>query len=502
MSRVLVVDCGSSTVNAAVVHDGDVMSAARRTCPQIVPPEAPMGREWDPEQLWAVVCEAIRAAAGDTDVDAVVCTTQRLATVFLDAGGDALYAGPNTDARGFAEALELEARVGERLYDTGGHQPPIVLAPARLAWFRAHRPDVAAAVDKIVPVSDWLAFRLCGELACEPSNASDTGLLDVSARSWAIDLAAECGVAATALPPLREAGDALGLVTSTAAADTDLAVGTPVVVGAGDTMAALVGMAIVADGEVGIVAGSTLPVAAVTSAVVTDPHRRLWRGCHAVADRWLLEANGSECGLAQAWFATLLDVAPEEVHTLAAAAPAGGVAPAVLGPGPLDFSDLPLLRAGELRINLPLAQLGPTRAMVARAFVESIAYAARHCLAWVGEATQIDAAVALGGGMAESPLLPDVVASVLGRELRCHDGHVTVRGAAACAEVGLGNQPDVGAAGRTLAGRGRTVSPVDEWVETYAAGYQTWVQTWDRLHEGVARFSSLLDVADTAEGRT
>lgn len=493
MSRVLVVDCGSSAVNAAVVHDGDVTAAARRTCPQTVPADAPTGREWDPDQLWAVVCEAIRAAAGDVAVDAVVCTTQRLATVLLDTAGRAVYAGPNSDARGFAEAVELQARVGERLYDIGGHQPPIVLAPARLAWFRAHRPDVADTVAKVVPVSDWLAFRLSGELACEPSNASDTGLLDVSARAWATDLAGECGVPPSALPPLRAAGEVLGGLTSVAAADTDLAVGTPVVVGAGDTMAALVGMGIVDSGAVGVVAGSTMPVAAVTADAVTDPHRRLWRGCHAVAGRWLLEANGSECGLAQAWFATLLDVAPEEVHTLAADAPPGGVAPAVLGPGPLDFSDLPLLRAGELRVNLPLAQLGPTRAMVARAFVESVAYAARHCLAWVAAAAPVDGPLALGGGMAESPLLPEVMASVLGREVRCHDGHATVRGAAACAEVGLGAFADVGTAARGLAGRGRAVAPVDEWVDTYAAGYQAWVLTWDRLHEGVTRFSSLLE---------
>ncbi|MFN8103010.1 MAG: FGGY-family carbohydrate kinase [Acidimicrobiia bacterium] len=492
MSRVLVVDCGSSSVNAAVVHDGVVTSAARRTCPQSTPADAPTGREWDPDQLWAVVCEAMRAAAGEVPVDAVVCTTQRLATVFLDASGAALYTGPNTDARGFMEAVELQRRTGARLYDTGGHQPPIVLVPARLAWFREHRPEAAASVRTVLPVSDWLAFRLSGEIACEPSNASDTGLLDVSERAWATDLAAECGVAPSMLPPLRAAGDVLGTITSVAAADTDLAVGTPVVVGAGDTMAALAGMGVVDTGAVGIVAGSTMPVAAVAERGTTDPARRLWRGCHAVGGRWLLEANGSECGLAQAWLADLMDVAPEELHTMATDAPPASVAPAVLGPGPLDFSDLPLLRSGELRVNLPLVQLGPTRAMIARAFVESIAYAARHCLAWVGAATAVDGPVALGGGMAESPLLAEVLASVLGRTVVCHDAHATVRGAAACAEAGLGTYPDLYAAASTNVGGGREVAPVDEWVEVYDAGYQAWSETWDRLHEGVARFSSLM----------
>lgn len=492
MSRVLVVDCGSAGVRAAVVHDLEVTSSARRTCPLTVPADAPTGREWDPAQLWAVVCEAIRAAVGDTAVDAVVCTTQRLATVFVDGAGAALYAGPNTDARGFLEAVELHRRAGARLYDIGGHQPPIVLVPARLAWFREHRPATAAAVRAVLPVSDWLAFRLSGALACEPSNASDTGLLDVSAGEWATGLAADCGVAPSMLPPVRAAGDVLGAVTSAAAADCDLPTGTPVVVGAGDTMAALLGMGVVDPGAVAVVAGSTMPVEAVTDAPTVDPARRLWRGCHAVAGRWLLEANGSECGLAQTWMASLMGVAPEELHSLAAGAPPASVAPAVLGPGPLDFSDLPLLRAGELRLNLPLAQLGPDRAMVARAFVESIAHAARHCIGWLGAATRVDGPVALGGGMAGSPLLPAVLASVLGRPLRCHDGDATVRGAAACAEAGLAADTDVLGVARALGGRGRIVEPVDEWVDAYEAAHQTWVATWDRLDEGVARFSSLL----------
>lgn len=492
MSRILVVDCGSAGVRAAVLHDLEVTASARRTCPQVVPTDAPTGREWDPAQLWAVVCEAIRAAAGDTPVDAVVCTTQRLATVFLDGAGEALYAGPNTDARGFLEAVELQRRAGERLYDVGGHQPPVVLAPARLAWFRQHRPEVAAAVATVLPVSDWLAFRLSGELACEPSNASDTGLLDVTTGEWATDLAVECGVMASLLAPLRAAGDVLGAVTSAAAADCDLATGTPVVVGAGDTMAALVGMGVVDPGAVAVVAGSTMPVEAVTDTPAVDPTRRLWRGRHAVEGRWLLEANGSECGLAQAWMADLMGVAPEDLHALAAGAPPASVAPAVLGPGPLDFSDLPLLRAGELRLNLPLVQLGPDRAMVARAFVESIAHAARHCITWLGAATNVDGPVSLGGGMAESPLLPGVLASVLGRAVRCHDGDATVRGAAVGAEAGLAPGTDLVEVARRLGGRGRIVEPVDEWVEPYEAAHRGWVATWDRLHEGVARFSSLL----------
>jgi len=491
VSCVLVVDAGSTTVNAAVVVDGEVVARARRTCPLVVPEDAPTGREWDPLQLWAVTSEAIRAATESVSPDAVVCTTQRLGAVFCDAKGDALYAGPNLDARGIVEAVHLQAELGARIYDVAGHQPPIVLVAARLAWFRANRPEVAAGTRTVMPLSDWLAYRLCGEIGAEPTNASDTGLLDVRNRTWAADLAAECGVDPALLAPLREPGTELGSVTSAAAADTDLRPGTPVAVGMGDTMAALCGMGVVDAGAAAVVAGSTMPVAVVCDSAPTDPYRRLWVGCHGPRGRWMLEANGSECGIAQAWLADLMATEPEQLHVMALEAGPGAVAPAVLGPGPLDFSDLPVIHPGELHVNLPLAQVGPGRNDIARAFVESVGYGARHCLTWIEAAAPVTS-VALGGGMAQSPLLPQVVASMLAAPIEVFDVDVTVRGAACSAEVALGGHADLVAAARAQAGRGRTVEPVEEWVATYEAGYQVWVETWDRLIAGVPRFSTMI----------
>ena len=412
-------------------------------------------------------------------------TAQRLATAFVADDGATLYAGPNSDARGFLEAVEMQRTHGDHLRDVTGHQPPIVLVPPRLAWFRTHRPDVAARVAAVLPLSDWFGYRLTGVTAAEPSAAGDTGCLDVAGRSWAPDLAAACGVDAGLLPPLREAGDPHGAVAPAAAVETGLPAGLPVAVGCGDTMAALLGMGVTAPGQAGVVAGSTMPVVACAGVPPDDPSRRCWAGCHAPDGRWLLEANGGEAGIAQAWLARVMNVAPEDIHVMAApAAPASGPL-AFVNPGPLDFSDLPLVRTGEVQFPVPLLVLGAEPAAIARAFVENLAYTAATGLGWVAESVPVES-VSVGGGLAESALFPGVLASVLARPVTRFGIDVTMRGAAALGLAALGETaPDP-------AGFGEAGAPVPEWAAPYRAALAAWQAEAERLAAGVGRFSSLL----------
>ena len=64
----------------------------------------------------------------------------------------------------------------------------------------------------------------------------------------------------TALPPLRRAGEVLGVVTAGAAGASGLPAGTPVVVGMGDTPAELLGAGVVEPGEVLLYYGTTTSV--------------------------------------------------------------------------------------------------------------------------------------------------------------------------------------------------------------------------------------------------
>ena len=89
------------------------------------------------------------AGAAPEAVAAIGVTSQRLGLVFLDKGGGELYSGPNVDLRAAFEGAAIDEKLGQRQYETTGHFPSLLLAPAKLEWFRCQKPDLCARVSTV-----------------------------------------------------------------------------------------------------------------------------------------------------------------------------------------------------------------------------------------------------------------------------------------------------------------------------------------------------------------
>lgn len=93
-----------------------------------------------------------------------------------------------------------------------------------------------------VLVPDLLAYWLTGQLRTERTNASTTGLLDVTTGQWSAVLFDALRLPAGLFPPLVEPGQTIGTLLPDVARRTGLPVTTPVVaVGSHDTASAVVG---------------------------------------------------------------------------------------------------------------------------------------------------------------------------------------------------------------------------------------------------------------------
>lgn len=73
----------------------------------------------------------------------------------------------------------------------------------RLLWLAHHRPDIYRSAATITMISDWLAAKLSGELAVDPSNAGTTGMLDLFSRDWRPALLDMAGLRADILSPVK-----------------------------------------------------------------------------------------------------------------------------------------------------------------------------------------------------------------------------------------------------------------------------------------------------------
>jgi sugar (pentulose or hexulose) kinase len=94
------------------------------------------------------------------------------------------------------------------LYESAGHWPNPVATALRWRWLLRNRPEVVRGAATVLSLSDWIAYRLCGERMTEPSMASETLLLDVGTRRWSPAALERFEVPRAVLPDLAEAGTA------------------------------------------------------------------------------------------------------------------------------------------------------------------------------------------------------------------------------------------------------------------------------------------------------
>lgn len=486
---ILVIDAGSSAIRCFVVRDGQIAAVARRPLEYTVPADAaPFGREFDPNAAWSLVAEAAReavVASGSRlqQVAGVAVAAQREALVFVDGAGRPLYGGPNVDLRAIGEGMAIDAARAAEVYEATGRLPSLLFAPARLAWFRNHRPAVIDQIGSVLSLAGWFAYRLTGERVMERALAGELGLLDVRRGDYARGLLAALDVPAGILPPLVGSGELIGGLASPPADVLNLAAGTPVFAAGPDTQCALVGAG-VRLGGVGVVGGWSCPVMIPTASARIDQQRRTWTGLHVAPGQWVVESNALDAGRAWQWWVRLLvgerADALAEATALAEAAPAGaGGALALLGPRAMNAAQMGL-RTGGLVLSTPLPP-DPDRGALLRAALENVAFAVRANLEQAaGVAGQEPGDVTFGGGLSRSGVLCRILASVLARPVRRASPDSTALGAAACALVGLGLRSfGDGVAGLPV------VEPDPNEAARYEGGYRRWLDLDRWLNEEV-----------------
>jgi glycerol kinase len=250
MGVVVALDAGTTGVRAiAFDHGGTVVTSAYRELTQHFP--RPGWVEHDADEIWTSVGAVLAEVAGALEdggagpVAALGITNQReTAVVWERRTGRPLHrAIVWQDRRTADRCAELES---------AGHLPLVrartglVLDPyftaTKLEWLIrsgavSPGPDVAAGT-----VDAWVLWNLTGGAvhATDVSNASRTLLLDIGSRRWSDELCELFGIPLAMLPEVRPSSGRLG---TTAAAVPGLGAGVPISGIAGDQQAALFGQA-------------------------------------------------------------------------------------------------------------------------------------------------------------------------------------------------------------------------------------------------------------------
>lgn len=490
---------GSGRCVLTSVDGSRSVSVAREWGYREEPEAGPMACQFDPDTFWQVLAGVTKDALDRAGIDGrqvagVTSTSQREGIVLLGTDGRELYAGPNRDMRGEVEGRALAAKWGDLIHQRTGHYPSGMFAPARLHWFRRHQPDLFQRFRRLIMINDWVLYRLSGEIASEPSNASETCLFDLGPLRWAEDLLDELEIPRHLLPQVVPSGTRIGAVTPAASRETGLLVGTPVVTGGADTQCGLVGCGIMDPGGLVVVAGTTAPLQLVTKEPTIDPNRRLWAGVHVAPSRYILESNAGGAGIVYRWLRDAFceaqrvgvaerDSAPFDlVNELAAEAPPGSWgARSFLGATVMDAHET-ALPTGALEIGATLWG-GNGRAGVARAVLEGLAFAARANADQIAAVSGSRAMTLTAcGGLTRSPLYLSILAAVLGNPVTVPRWReASGIGAAICAGIGAGAFSDFKAGTALLVHRDEVIDPDPDLTDVYAGLYSDWLQRYRTL---------------------
>jgi xylulokinase len=346
------------------------------------------------------------AGVSRSDGIALSITGQMHSLVLLDADGQPVRPAILwCDRRATAESRTIEQRVPEVEAITGNPPLPAFTLP-QLLWVRNHEPEVFARAATAMVPKDYLRWRYTGRILTDWTDASGTGMLDSTSRSWSSRVLSAVEVDPALLPPVVDPLTDGGTVRQS---PDDSVQSAHVTVGVGDQFAEALSAGLTQPGDMSITLGTSAVVLGVADRPVPGSF------CHAQPDTWLRLDSLHSGGKSLEWLRDIL--APDE--DLASFIASAVTAP----PGAHDLLFLPFLMGerGRRDGGAPGAFVGMTiehtRKDLIRAVLEGVAFELRRLQEARGTQLPTDA-ITLKGGGARSELWCSIVSGVFGLPYR------------------------------------------------------------------------------------
>ncbi|MGD0751960.1 MAG: FGGY-family carbohydrate kinase [Anaerolineales bacterium] len=442
-----------STVSKAALFDLYGKEIAVGSCKADTEYPHPGWTERNMEMLWQSTASAIRAVLAKSGV-----RRQEIAGIgnaghgngayLLDKQGQPLRNGiQSMDSRAAGVMAEwnqrnLHAQVFPFTIQSFWPAQPNAL----LAWLKQNEPRNYERLGAILMVKDYIKYRLTGEITSDYTDMSATSLMDVRNKCYSNELMAlyDLSEAYDALPALKHSCEVVGQVTSVAAQETGLAVGTPVVGGMFDVDASAIGAGAIHPNQACLVMGSWSINEVITCDPIVDPGLFMTTlfadpGLYLTIEgsatsatnlEWFVnQCCGDERAEAKQRGISVYDVCNEEV--------------ASLPPGSTNIIFHPFLYGSNIQ---PTARAGfygvagwHTRAHLLRALYEGVVFGhLSHIEKLRAAGGQIKNARLTGGG-SRSPVWSQMFADTIQVPMEVSDGNeIGARGAAISAGIGAG----------------------------------------------------------------
>ena len=447
--------------------------------------------EQDPEEWWQAVKKSIAEALKKADIQSkeirgIGFSGQMHGMVALDEQKKPVCpAIIHLDQRSGAELEEMRSLAGNLMREELLNRPSAGMLISTIYWMKKHQPEQYDRIRYVMSPKDYIAFRLCGEIGTEYTDAAATLAFSVKNRRWCSEWFRCLGIKEDIWASVHNSYDIMGKVTKEAAEETGLSTETSVVCGAGDSLAALTGNGVIESGIMACNIGTSSQLAVVVDKPIFDSEMRVQTWCHTVPERWVVQCGTLNGGSALSWLRNHILKSDRPFAELDAEA---GKTDA--GADGLYF--LPYLAGERTPYNEPNARgvyfglsMMHEQGHLVRATMEGILFNLKECLGILDEMKVDRSKLIASGGAARGVTWKQIQADILDmpvhtteiKEEACH-------GAAILAGVGVGLYANIKeACERTIRMSTAVVEPIPEHVKIYNEKQQIFHDLYFRVKD-------------------
>ncbi len=424
MDSILVIDAGTTSMRCVLFDpSGKVLKVLQKHNP---PAYYQDGRvEHDPK-TWTDTCtELLQSSAAFAQdnhlhVKALSLTAFRSAVVPVDRQGSPLGRAIMWQDKRTDDLCRRMSPHNQEIFDRTGSTITSIFSSLKMAWIKAHAPEIYSRTYKMAGIQDLLLHLLTGRLVTDHSLAGRTSLMNITTRNWDPELIKLFELDEEKLCKLLEPSSIAGYLRNDAALRTGLDSGIPVITAGGDQQCAALGSGLLSEDAVSANTGTGSYVIGFTHAPVLDPGRRIFCTPSAVPGAYHLEASMLSTGTVYRWFSEILNAGRSGQHQFSFKELDQEVNESP--PGSHGLLTIPHFKGSGSPYWNPQASgtihnlnLSTTRGDIARAILEGIAADIGDNIEVLETISHQVASLRVSGGMAKSQVFNQIQADMLGK---------------------------------------------------------------------------------------
>ncbi len=450
--------------------------------------------QWD-----ASLVESIRKAVSGSGVDprdikGIGLDGTSCTVVFLDEHGKALRdAIMWMDIRAGEEARDIAASGDPALKYVGFGNVSAEWFPCKVLWVKRHEPEVYRKAATIFEHTDWLTYRLTGEITANINTTTVRWFYNSREGGRPVSLYDKIGLEdVDAKLPRRvvKLGEVVAGLTAEMAALTGLPAGIPVAGGGADAYVGVVGVNALKPGKLALITGSSqLHIGLVDKELNTKGLFGTFPDA-IIPGAQVVEAGQISTGSIIKWFMSsfigkeITDQAEargvslyQVMNEAAEKIPAGSEGLVVLEHW--QGNRTPWVDSDSRGVIRGLT-LKHTPAHIFRAIMEGVVYGTQIILQRMEQKSRIDEVIVCGGAT-QSDLWMQIHADVTGKRISIPEEQQAVSlGSAILGAVGAGIYPDMQTAANAMVRMSKVIEPdpaktavYHEYVRQYEATYES-----------------------------